>query len=133
MIGRDADLDWLRGLLETVRAGTPATAVIGGEAGIGKSRLLGEFTAGLGPDVRLVRGQCVDLGDVAAPYAPAPGLHRLPVKKPSPDARSTGHAATTTASAMATSSSGMHSANAVIAAPYTRSPSVDAAISARDG
>lgn len=76
MIGRDADLDWLRSLLESVRAGTPATAVIGGEAGIGKSRLLGEFTAGLGPDVRLVRGQCVDLGDVAAPYAPVKGALR---------------------------------------------------------
>lgn len=76
MIGRDADLDWLRSLLEAVRAGTPATAVIGGEAGIGKSRLLGEFTAGLGPDVRLVRGQCVDLGDVAAPYAPIKGALR---------------------------------------------------------
>jgi DNA-binding CsgD family transcriptional regulator/tetratricopeptide (TPR) repeat protein len=76
MIGRDADLDWLRNLLENVRAGTPATAVLGGEAGIGKSRLVGEFTAGLGADVRLVRGQCVDLGDVAAPYAPVKGALR---------------------------------------------------------
>ncbi|MGR0218905.1 helix-turn-helix transcriptional regulator [Agromyces sp. ZXT2-6] len=76
MIGRDAELDWLRSLLETVRAGTPATAVIGGEAGIGKSRLVAEFTAGLGADVRLVRGQCVDLGDVAAPYAPVKGALR---------------------------------------------------------
>ncbi|WP_304439344.1 helix-turn-helix transcriptional regulator [Agromyces sp. NDB4Y10] len=76
MVGRDGDLDWLRSLIETVRAGTPATAVIGGEAGIGKSRLVAEFTAGLGPDVRLVRGQCVDLGDVAAPYAPVKGALR---------------------------------------------------------
>lgn len=76
MIGRDADLQWLRGLLDAVRAGTPATAVVGGEAGIGKSRLLGEFTSSLGPDVRLVRGQCVDLGDVAAPYAPVKGALR---------------------------------------------------------
>lgn len=76
MIGRDADLEWLRGLLDAVRAGTPATAVVGGEAGIGKSRLLGEFTSSLGPDVRLVRGQCVDLGDVAAPYAPVKGALR---------------------------------------------------------
>lgn len=48
----------------------PFTVIIGGEAGIGKTRLVREFTAGLAPDVRLLAGQCVDLGSVAAPYAP---------------------------------------------------------------
>ncbi|MCP2366748.1 ATP/maltotriose-dependent transcriptional regulator MalT [Agromyces flavus] len=76
MIGRDTDLAWLSDLLLGVRAGTPATAIIGGEAGIGKSRLVREFTAGLGPDVRLILGQCVDLGEVAAPYAPIKGALR---------------------------------------------------------
>ncbi|MFE5670275.1 AAA family ATPase [Agromyces sp. NPDC056523] len=76
MIGRDTDFAWLSDLLHGVRAGTPATAIIGGEAGIGKSRLIREFTAGLGPDVRLILGQCVDLGDVAAPYAPIKGALR---------------------------------------------------------
>ncbi|WP_324613318.1 helix-turn-helix transcriptional regulator [Agromyces kandeliae] len=76
MIARDAELEWLNSLLDAVRVGTPATAVIGGEAGIGKSRLVSEFMAGLGPDVRLVLGQCVDLGDVAAPYAPVKGALR---------------------------------------------------------
>ncbi len=76
MIARDAELEWLNSLLDAVRAGTPATAVIGGEAGIGKSRLMSEFIAGLGPDVRLILGQCVDLGDVAAPYAPVKGALR---------------------------------------------------------
>ncbi|MGR2752427.1 helix-turn-helix transcriptional regulator [Agromyces arachidis] len=86
LIGRDAELDWLRGLLENVRSGTPTTAVIGGEAGIGKSRLVGEFTSGLGPEVRLIRGQCVDLGDVAAPYAPVKGALRQLVAQVGPDA-----------------------------------------------
>ncbi|WP_165307939.1 ATP-binding protein, partial [Agromyces binzhouensis] len=76
MIARDAELEWLNGLLDAVRAGTPATAVIGGEAGIGKSRLVSEFMSGLGADVRLIVGQCVDLGDVAAPYAPVKGALR---------------------------------------------------------
>ncbi len=76
MIARDAELEWLNSLLDAVRAGTPATAVIGGEAGIGKSRLVSEFIAGLGPDVRLIVGQCVDLGEVAAPYAPIKGALR---------------------------------------------------------
>jgi hypothetical protein len=53
-----------------VRAGAPFTVIIGGEAGIGKTRLIREFEAGLPSDVRLLAGQCVDLGSVAAPYAP---------------------------------------------------------------
>ncbi|WP_353829306.1 AAA family ATPase, partial [Agromyces sp. SYSU T0242] len=76
LVGRDAELEWLAGLLDSVRAGSPATAVIGGEAGIGKSRLVGDFVQTLGPGVRVVRGQCVDLGDVAAPYAPVKGALR---------------------------------------------------------
>ncbi|MBT2497858.1 AAA family ATPase [Agromyces sp. ISL-38] len=70
MIGRDADLARLEARLDEVRAGAPFTVIIGGEAGIGKTRLLREFTAGLAPDIRLLAGQCVDLGSVAAPYAP---------------------------------------------------------------
>jgi len=69
-IGRSTELARLeaaRARAETV-AGT--TIVIGGEAGIGKTRLIREFEAGLPDDVRLLAGQCVDLGSVAAPYAP---------------------------------------------------------------
>ncbi|HEU4755465.1 MAG TPA: AAA family ATPase, partial [Agromyces sp.] len=84
MIGRDIELAWLNGLLDGVRAGTPATAVVGGEAGIGKSRLVREFTARLGPDVRLILGQCVDLGEVAAPYAPIKGALRALVAQVGP-------------------------------------------------
>ncbi|WP_269747763.1 helix-turn-helix transcriptional regulator [Agromyces laixinhei] len=70
MVGRDADLARLTERLEEVRAGAPFTVVIGGEAGIGKTRLVREFQGGLPADVRLLAGQCVDLGSVAAPYAP---------------------------------------------------------------
>ncbi len=70
MIGRDADLARLNERLDEVRAGAPFTVIIGGEAGIGKTRLLREFQAGLPDDVRLLAGQCVDLGSVAAPYSP---------------------------------------------------------------
>jgi ATP/maltotriose-dependent transcriptional regulator MalT len=44
-------------------------AVIGGEAGIGKSRLVGEFTAGLG-SARRVTGECLELGADQLPFAP---------------------------------------------------------------
>ena len=70
MIGRDADLARLNERLDEVRAGAPFTVIIGGEAGIGKTRLIREFEAGLPSDVLLLAGQCVDLGSVAAPYAP---------------------------------------------------------------
>ena len=70
MIGRDADLARLNERLDEVRAGAPFTVIIGGEAGIGKTRLVREFQRRLPSDVRLLAGQCVDLGSVAAPYAP---------------------------------------------------------------
>ena len=69
MIGRDADLAWLNQRLDEVRAGAPFTVIVGGEAGIGKTRLIREFSR-LPADVMLLTGQCVDLGSVAAPYAP---------------------------------------------------------------
>jgi DNA-binding CsgD family transcriptional regulator len=70
MVGRHADLANLNDRLDEVRAGAPFTVIISGEAGIGKTRLVREFEAGLPDDVRLLTGQCVDLGTVAAPYSP---------------------------------------------------------------
>ena len=70
MIGRDADLSRLEERLDEVRAGAPFTVIVGGEAGIGKTRLIREFERRLPADVRLLAGQCVDLGSVAAPYSP---------------------------------------------------------------
>ena len=70
MIGRDSDLSRLEERLDGVREGAPFTVIIGGEAGIGKTRLIREFERRLPADVRLLAGQCVDLGSVAAPYAP---------------------------------------------------------------
>src|SRR4051812_17034651 len=45
LIGRDAELDALGGLWEQVRAGSGAVAVVGGEGGIGKTRLAVELLA----------------------------------------------------------------------------------------
>jgi len=70
MVGRHADLAWLDQALAAACDGTPRTAVLGGEAGIGKTRLLREFLHGIGGEVRVLAGQSVDLGDVAAAYAP---------------------------------------------------------------
>lgn len=76
MVGREGDLERLRGLLEAVTDGVPRTAVVGGEAGIGKTRLLAEFEASVSSEVLVLRGQSVDLGSVAAPYAPVKDVLR---------------------------------------------------------
>ncbi|GAA1826042.1 helix-turn-helix transcriptional regulator [Agromyces salentinus] len=70
MIGRDADLAGLITRLDEVRSGAPFSVIIGGEAGIGKTRLVREFARRIGGEARVLVGQCVDLGTVAAPYAP---------------------------------------------------------------
>lgn len=67
--GRD---DELRLLLDAVAAageGRPAAVLLGGDAGVGKTRLLAEVVAGL-PGALVLRGSCVDLGDVGLPYLP---------------------------------------------------------------
>ncbi|MEU0560465.1 AAA family ATPase [Dactylosporangium sp. NPDC006015] len=75
-VGRRTELDRLRHLLRGAggSAGT-GTVLIAGEAGIGKSRLISEFTAAAvaaaGPAGRLhvLSGACINLG-VGVPYAP---------------------------------------------------------------
>jgi hypothetical protein len=50
--------------------GTPRTVLLGGEAGVGKSRLAGEFAArGAGPRAG-VAGGSVELSTASLPYAP---------------------------------------------------------------
>src|SRR5215470_16213531 len=70
-IGRRAELASLAGLLDRVRAQGPAFALIGGEAGVGKTRLareLAELADGQGCCV--LTGQCVELGGEGLPLAP---------------------------------------------------------------
>ncbi|MBG6058076.1 DNA-binding CsgD family transcriptional regulator [Cryobacterium sp. MP_M5] len=84
LVGREADLEALRGAFADVQAGRTRTVAFGGEAGIGKTRLVQEFldelrpepepepVAGPGrPDRPLVlRGQSIDLDSDAPPYTP---------------------------------------------------------------
>jgi len=65
LVGRDAEVARLRAAIERAVGGQPATVLIAGEAGIGKTRLVTEalrHAAGLGA-VALVRGcSFCDLG-----------------------------------------------------------------------
>ena len=71
LVGRDAELAQLRRLLEQVTEGRAAAALVAGEAGVGKTRLVRELArtaSALGADV--LAGSCVDLPDDVLPYAP---------------------------------------------------------------
>ncbi|MGA7203585.1 MAG: AAA family ATPase [Specibacter sp.] len=76
MIGRDAELDALADSFAQAAANMPQAVMIGGEAGLGKTRLVREFLAGLPGQARTITGQCVDLGALAPPYAPITGVLR---------------------------------------------------------
>ncbi|GAA2399017.1 helix-turn-helix transcriptional regulator [Streptomyces viridochromogenes] len=71
MIGRSPELARLSGVLERARAGDARAVLVAGDAGVGKSRVLGE-AAGLaaGAGMTVLTGHCVDLGDVGLPYLP---------------------------------------------------------------
>jgi predicted ATPase len=70
-VGRTQELARLRELLARAVDGQPQVAVIGGEAGIGKTRLtdqLADIADQQG--ARVLRGGCVPLGEEGLPFAP---------------------------------------------------------------
>ena len=83
-VGRGDELLRLQAALDGAAAGTVGKVLVGGEAGVGKTRLLAEFCAGAASaGTRVLEGGCVDLGDGARPYDPfvaalRPWLRSLP-------------------------------------------------------
>ena len=70
-VGRDAELEALDAALARAAGGEPAFAFIGGESGVGKTRLLGELESrARARGMRVLRGQCLELGGAQIPYAP---------------------------------------------------------------
>ena len=70
LVGRSGELEELRERYAMAVRGEPQVVLIGGEAGIGKSRLIAEFGLTVGADARLVVGQCLELGPDGPPFAP---------------------------------------------------------------
>jgi hypothetical protein len=68
-VGRAAELRDLEGALARAREGTASAALIGGESGVGKTRLVDELVV-LAGGVRCLVGECVHLGEGELPYAP---------------------------------------------------------------
>ncbi|GAA4506598.1 helix-turn-helix transcriptional regulator [Nonomuraea ferruginea] len=78
-VGRAGELDLLLGVLGETRGGAAATVLVGGEAGVGKTRLMGEFTDRAGDALVLVGG-CLELGTEGLPFAPFTAVLRSLVR-----------------------------------------------------
>ncbi|HSI98075.1 MAG TPA: adenylate/guanylate cyclase domain-containing protein, partial [Gaiellaceae bacterium] len=64
MVGRDRDLEQLRGALrEAVSQRRCRLVTVVGEAGVGKSRLIDEFVSSIEGDASFLRGRCLPYGD----------------------------------------------------------------------
>jgi predicted ATPase len=71
LVGRVEELQVLEAVRGRAAAGEPAVVLVGGEAGVGKTRLMAELTSRHVPDgTRVLVGGCVPVGDGALPYAP---------------------------------------------------------------
>ncbi|HEX3490839.1 MAG TPA: AAA family ATPase [Streptosporangiaceae bacterium] len=85
-IGRRGELESLDALMGRARAREPAFAVIGGEAGVGKSRLVTETAQRAGGAGFLVlTGQCVEVGAEGLPLAPLGDALRILARTLPPD------------------------------------------------
>ena len=80
LVGRRKELAWLDEALARVGGGSPAAVLIGGDAGVGKSRLVSEF--GEAAAARVLTGRCPELGTVGLPFAPLRAILRDLVRDP---------------------------------------------------
>jgi ATP/maltotriose-dependent transcriptional regulator MalT len=70
-VGRTAELAELRAALDEAVDGRPSLAFVAGESGVGKTRLVCELERSARADgIRVLNGECVDLGDSELAYAP---------------------------------------------------------------
>jgi DNA-binding CsgD family transcriptional regulator len=79
LVGRNAERETMRAARDAslgLPNGRTRTVVIGGEAGIGKTRLVNDFLQELPANAIVGRGQCVDLDQDAPPFAPVIQLLR---------------------------------------------------------
>jgi DNA-binding NarL/FixJ family response regulator len=87
LVGRASELAALDAALRRVRDGGPSTVLVGGAAGIGKSRLVGEFSMRVrdAGAARVLTGYCLELSAEGLPFAPFTGVLRELVREIGPD------------------------------------------------
>jgi DNA-binding CsgD family transcriptional regulator/tetratricopeptide (TPR) repeat protein len=69
-VGRVEELQSLEAARRRAADGEPAVVLVGGEAGVGKTRLVVELVARAADGMRVLVGGCVPVGDGILPYAP---------------------------------------------------------------
>jgi ATP/maltotriose-dependent transcriptional regulator MalT len=85
-IGRAGDLGQLAAALDRAAGAEPAVVLLGGEAGVGKSRLIEEAAGkARAAGARVLIGACVELGEVSLPYAPVVQALRELLRELGPD------------------------------------------------
>ena len=76
-VGRTVELERLCDALELAKGARPMTRLVAGDAGIGKTRLIGEFVAvARSSGAHTLIGDCLQLGESGLPYAPFVGALR---------------------------------------------------------
>jgi DNA-binding CsgD family transcriptional regulator len=87
LVGRDQQLAALDAAFADVRRGGPTAVLLGGEAGVGKSRLVSEFgQAAEAAGARVLTGGCLELGTDGLPFAPFTAILRELVRELGADA-----------------------------------------------
>ena len=85
LVGRDGELRRLLDLLDDAAEGRPRHALISGDAGVGKTRLVSELAGrAAGRGFTVLSGRCAELGD-SIPYLPLADALRAATTGPSPD------------------------------------------------
>jgi predicted ATPase len=85
-IGRQEEMTVLTAMLSQAADGVPAVALIGGEAGVGKTRLVSELAEQASQAGFLaVAGQCLELGAAGLPLAPLVDVLRTLARSLPPD------------------------------------------------
>jgi DNA-binding NarL/FixJ family response regulator len=85
-IGREAEIATLTTALETAIAGTPTVVLLGGEAGVGKTRLVEEAAArARATGARVLAGSCIELGGEGLAFGPLAHAFRTLMRDTSPE------------------------------------------------
>jgi DNA-binding CsgD family transcriptional regulator len=80
-VGRVEELQTLEAAQKRAADADPAVVLVGGEAGVGKTRLVAELTSRCANGVRVLNGGCVPVGGDGLPFAPImEALRPLPAK-----------------------------------------------------
>ena len=76
LVGRQPQLRALVEAREKSGSGEPGVVLVGGPAGMGKTRLVAEFLGGLGGEPVVLRTACVEMGSAGVPLVPVVGAVR---------------------------------------------------------